>query len=100
VKAIKEFDRIYSLHLTCFTGQLKDAWERCGVSKLLSSKHECPIEDLELDLQNTIYLSPDSEDILDSFDPEITNFIVGGIVDRSVTKNMTYEKAKAMGVRC
>jgi len=59
-----------------------------------------PIEEIkDFDAENTIYLSPDAEETLSDFDPN-TNFIIGGIVDRSVNKNLTYEKAEMLGVRC
>lgn len=41
-----------------------------------------------MDYSNTIYLSPDADDILFDFNDQ-TNFIIGGLIDRSVVKNAT-----------
>ena len=98
---IKSFDLIYSLYLLSFTGKVKEDWERVGVSKQLQTTCES-IEDIANDsfLENTIYLSPDAEETLSEFDIDNTNFIIGGIVDRSVTKNLTYDRAKELNIRC
>ena len=52
-----------------------------------------------LDKENTIYLSPDAEEILETFDSKNTNFIIGGIVDRTVHKGLTFKRAKEVGVK-
>ena len=83
-----------------FHGDLKDTWERWGVSKLISSRTPDKLEEIkDLDYKNTIYLSPDAEEVLQDFDIETTHFIIGGIVDRSVNKNLSFEKANKVGIR-
>ena len=48
--------------------------------------------------ENTIYLSPDSEIPLLDFDIEITNFILGGLIDRTVVKNATKNKFESLKI--
>ncbi|XP_072010565.1 tRNA methyltransferase 10 homolog B isoform X2 [Engystomops pustulosus] len=53
-------------------------------------------EDSFLDLfplETIIYLTPDSENVLEDIDPTKI-YIVGGLVDESVQKKVTYQKAK------
>jgi tRNA (guanine9-N1)-methyltransferase len=49
-------------------------------------------------LQNIVYLSSDSEDILDELDPSAT-YVIGGIVDRNRFKGITHEKAQKLNLR-
>ncbi len=45
-----------------------------------------------MDWTKTIYLSPDAPDILTDFDLS-TNFIIGGLIDRTVVKNASLSQA-------
>jgi tRNA (guanine9-N1)-methyltransferase len=49
-------------------------------------------------LQNLIYLSSDSENILEELDPSAT-YVIGGIVDRNRYKGITHEKAQKLNLR-
>jgi tRNA (guanine9-N1)-methyltransferase len=50
------------------------------------------------DKERVIILSPDSDCVLHSFDKN-SIYVIGGIVDRSVRKFQTLERAKALGIR-
>jgi len=51
-----------------------------------------------IDIKNNIfYLSADSENNIDSIDNDAT-YIIGGIVDRNKYKNLTFNKAKQLGI--
>ncbi|MBN3299972.1 TM10B methyltransferase, partial [Amia calva] len=43
--------------------------------------------------ESVVYLTPDSEDVLEHVDPEKV-YILGGLVDESVQKKLTYQKAR------
>ena len=45
-----------------------------------------------IDWNKTIYLSPDAEDTLYDFDDD-TNFVIGGLVDRTVIKQASLDKS-------
>ena len=61
---------------------------------------DCFGEDKEYKIrwQNTIYLSPDSDVPLLDFDVDQTNFILGGLIDRTVVKNATKLKHQALNI--
>ncbi|XP_053321774.1 tRNA methyltransferase 10 homolog B [Spea bombifrons] len=49
-------------------------------------------------LETIIYLTPDSENVLEAIDPENV-YVLGGLVDESVQKKLTYRKACESGVQ-
>lgn len=49
-------------------------------------------------LESLIYLTPDAEQALNTVDPEKV-YILGGLVDESIQKKISYLKAKASGIR-
>ncbi|PIN01223.1 tRNA methyltransferase [Handroanthus impetiginosus] len=48
--------------------------------------------------ENLVYLTADSENILDELDPKAI-YIIGGLVDRNRWKGITMKKAKEQGIR-
>eukprot|EP00826_Nyctotherus_ovalis_P014742 TRINITY_DN14132_c0_g1_i1.p1 TRINITY_DN14132_c0_g1~~TRINITY_DN14132_c0_g1_i1.p1 ORF type:complete len:121 (-),score=19.65 TRINITY_DN14132_c0_g1_i1:68-430(-) len=62
-----------------------------GSSKWPIQVYEDNISTLSLP-SNTLYLSPDAEDVLDDYDSS-TSFIIGGIVDKSVASCVSLNKA-------
>lgn len=73
--------------------------EKQGAISWPVHKHEEAIEDIVRSSKFTkefIYLSPDAEDELDTVDPEKFIYIIGGFVDRTVQKFMSYNKASAL----
>ena len=99
-KFMKDFELIYSIYLTSFTGKIKETWERVGLSKFYQVKEENLSEIVDDSLfENTIYLSPDAEETLLEYDTEATSFIIGGIVDRTINKYLTLQRAKELNIR-
>jgi len=68
-----------------------------GSSKWLIKSYEEDIGTLSLPV-NTLYLSPDAEDVLKDYD-EHTSFIIGGIVDKSVSSCASLHKASLCKIR-
>jgi tRNA (guanine9-N1)-methyltransferase len=73
-----------------------------GLSKINCSNWEMRIHSetyLELfEKERLVYLTADSNTVIDSFDPQ-TVFIIGGIVDHNRHKMLTYNKASAQNIR-
>lgn len=46
-----------------------------------------------------VYFSPDAEEALDAIDSSKV-YVIGGLVDRSIAKNQSLNRANSMGVRC
>ncbi|KAM4808260.1 tRNA methyltransferase 10 homolog B [Rhinophrynus dorsalis] len=49
-------------------------------------------------LENIIYLTPDSDNALEDIDPQKV-YVLGGLVDESVQKKLTYHKARENGLQ-
>ncbi len=49
-------------------------------------------------LNDLVYLTADSEETVNVLDPSKV-YIIGGIVDRNRYKGLTFEKAKAIGIK-
>jgi Trm5-related predicted tRNA methylase len=52
-----------------------------------AAKEVLKAEGVCLQSEHTVYLSPDAEEALTEFDTEVTNFIIGGLIDRTIVKN-------------
>ncbi|CAM6007910.1 unnamed protein product [Sphagnum balticum] len=88
------------LSLTGCTGDIHTQLEKIsGFNNWLLHKQErsylSVFEDRKEDL---VYLTADSENILESLDP-CKIYIVGGLVDRNRWKGVTLEKAKSQGIQ-
>ena len=46
-----------------------------------------------------VYFSPDATEILDTIDPTKV-YVIGGLVDRSIAKNQSLDRASSLGVQC
>jgi tRNA (guanine9-N1)-methyltransferase len=48
--------------------------------------------------EQLVFLSPDADEPLDTLDPSLV-YVIGGLVDSSVQKRQSFEKAKSVGAR-
>ncbi|ETI40532.1 hypothetical protein F441_14008 [Phytophthora nicotianae CJ01A1] len=92
-----QLDRLISLHLASCTPELAVIFTQHGVPSWKMGRHEEPLEHL-YDSDKLVYLSPDSDNVLEQLDPAYA-YVVGGIVDRSVRKGETKTKAATRGIR-
>ncbi|KAM9330655.1 tRNA methyltransferase 10 homolog B [Gastrophryne carolinensis] len=66
------------------------------VNYLVESTEDCFLD--LFPLESIIYLTPDSENVLVDFDP-CKVYVLGGLVDESIQKKVTYHKAKENGLQ-
>ncbi|KAE9035037.1 hypothetical protein PR003_g8041 [Phytophthora rubi] len=90
-------DNLVSLHLASYTQDLAAVCAQHGALSWKIERHEEPLEKL-YDAEEIVYLSPDSDNVLETIDPACV-YVVGGIVDRSVRKGQTISKAAERGVQ-
>ena len=94
------------LCLSSVNGIIKEKLEKIqGFSKWYAEHYESDfmsmnVEDSSYHYQNDhiIYLSADAEEVLTELDPSYL-YVIGGIVDRNRYKNLTFDKAKRLGIR-
>lgn len=56
------------------------------------------IEAFEVQKENLVYLTADSENVLDELDPKAI-YVIGGLVDRNRWKGITMKKAEEQGIK-
>ncbi|CBI23531.3 unnamed protein product, partial [Vitis vinifera] len=65
---------------------------------IIEKENQSYIEALQDEKHNLVYLTADSETILDELDPKKI-YIVGGLVDRNRWKGITMKKAQEQGIQ-
>lgn len=91
----------FNYHLCGYTNDLKFEFERMGSKYWHVNLHENYFyenENLMKYKNDLIYLSPDSPNTLEDFADNAV-FIVGGFVDKPVSKNRTLFKANELGIK-
>ncbi|SCU79240.1 LANO_0A05556g1_1 [Lachancea nothofagi CBS 11611] len=84
--------------VTSFDKRLKQRFERdLGDSNYDDWKHFEFTEDAKLPSENVVYLTADTDEILETLEPG-TTYIVGGIVDKNRHKLLCYNKARELGI--
>ena len=68
--------------------QIKESFDGRAVQKT----DEIQTQKYSIDWNKTYYLSPDANETLIDFD-EDANFVIGGLIDRTVIKQASYAKA-------
>lgn len=70
-----------------------------GFNKWVIEKETRPyIEALKDQKENLVYLTADSENVLEELDSK-SIYIIGGLVDRNRFKGLTMDKAKEQGIK-
>jgi len=91
----------FNFHLCGYTNELKYEFERMGSKYWHVNFHEnffYQNKELMEDINNIVYLTPDSPNNLENI-KEDSIFIIGGFVDKPVSKNRTLFKANSMNIR-
>eukprot|EP00261_Vitis_vinifera_P004166 XP_002270008.3 PREDICTED: tRNA (guanine(9)-N1)-methyltransferase [Vitis vinifera] len=88
------------LWLTGCNGKMGSQLQRLpGFDKwIIEKENQSYIEALQDEKHNLVYLTADSETILDELDPKKI-YIVGGLVDRNRWKGITMKKAQEQGIQ-
>lgn len=92
----------YNLHVINFKGMIKELAEKRLMTKWKVTFEPRSllnlIEDDAFDGRDVVYLSPDAEEELEHFDKE-TIYVIGGLVDASVSLLHTKKKARDLGIK-
>eukprot|EP01031_Cornospumella_fuschlensis_P039847 gene39847-48521_t len=74
-----------------------DSLQKQGLDHWFVDKHSEGAEQI-FPKDKLVYLSPDATEVLETIESDKV-YVIGGIVDRSVKKNLTLDKAKLHGLR-
>lgn len=87
------------LWLTGCNGEMEKQLQRLpGFDKwIIEKENRSYMEALNEQKENLVYLTADSESVLDELDPE-KYYIIGGLVDRNRWKGITMKKAQEQGI--
>ncbi|KAM7270809.1 hypothetical protein ACFE04_030023 [Oxalis oulophora] len=88
------------LYLTGCNGEMETQLNRLpGFDKwMIEKENRSYIEALSDQKENLVYLTADSENVLDELDPK-SIYIIGGLVDRNRWKGITMKKAEEQGIK-
>ena len=88
----------FAVHLCSYTGKIKELMDAKGCCNWIAYLHSEDLQNLTILPKNLYYLSPDADEELETFD-ETTSFIIGGLVDRTVTSCTSLIKAKSCNIK-
>lgn len=86
-----------SLHLASYQGELATLLDQSGCQSWKVHRHNPPVEKV-FDVSELVYLTPDSPNDLTELDKSSV-YVIGGIIDRTRTKRISFDKAEACGIR-
>ncbi|KAI8585554.1 guanine-1-methyltransferase-domain-containing protein [Geranomyces variabilis] len=94
------------MHLTSFTGLIKQALSRSDPNHTNWATSKCPAEFHAEDLmtafpaarENVVYLTADSPNTIDTLE-EGTVYVIGGLVDKNRYPGLCFKKAQDLGLR-
>ncbi|KAJ3153174.1 tRNA methyltransferase 10 [Geranomyces variabilis] len=94
------------MHLTSFTGLIKQALSRSDPNHTNWATSKCPAEFHAEDLitafpaarENVVYLTADSPNTIETLD-EDTVYVIGGLVDKNRYPGLCFKKAQDLGLR-
>jgi len=98
VGIVKKSKNPFALHFCQYDGPIKDIMDKMGTMSWPVYLHTEDISELSSLPENLFYLSPDAEETLGDFD-EKTSFIIGGLVDRTITTNASLYKANSCKIK-
>ncbi len=93
----KTIENPFAFHFCSYNGIIKDNLQAMGCHNWLVYHYENPFYELNI-FQDVIYLSPDSSEILKEVSKDKA-YIIGGLVDRPVSKNRSYYKASNLNIK-
>lgn len=98
--AVRDLRSPIQLHLTSVNAENASlrALEAIGMRGWLIHVHDKPVWDL-FDINQLVILSPDAQEDLEDVQEDLV-YVIGGIVDRSVTKLQSLEQAQQHGAIC
>lgn len=91
----KEYAMPPKLHITDYRGEAGRVLNLAGAGQWLVHRHEEPLGQV-FGERKLVYLSPDAEEPLAELDGDAV-YVIGGIVDRTVSANVSRDKAARLG---
>ena len=105
MKAIKHINDPPSIHLCSFGGQAQTQLEKMGYQYWPLTVHTEDISEVGHKLgKKLVYLSPDAEEPLEKVEKGTlfyytdTAYILGGLIDRSIIKNASVNRARSFDI--
>jgi len=98
LSSIRSSKNPFALHFSSYHGEIKKIMNELGCTKWIAYFYEEDLAQIKDLPKNLFYLSPDADEVLETFD-ETTSFIIGGLVDRTVTSCVSLNKAKSCGIK-
>jgi tRNA (guanine9-N1)-methyltransferase len=97
----KKVDNPFAFHFCSYSGELRKYLEHMGSKNWLIYTHEPSLPDIEEFAtqfeDKMVYLSPDSDNVLDTINKN-TLYIIGGLVDKPVSRNQSLSRAKVYNI--
>lgn len=94
MKAIKHIEDPPGIHLCSVGGLVEKQYEKMGYQYWTLESHKEDILDVaEIYNKKLVYLSPDAPDPLQTIEAD-TAYVIGGLVDRTVKKNASLNRAR------
>jgi tRNA (guanine9-N1)-methyltransferase len=95
----KKVDVPFAFHFCSYRGELKQYLEDMGCANWFIHKYEKSLPEIEeFTKYDLVYLSPDSENILEEVNKN-TVYIIGGLVDKPISRNQSLYRAKLFNIR-
>merc|ERR1740129_624042 len=96
--ANRRADNPISLHI-CASKEWEALFKKNGCMNLKAHIHYKPITEA-FSTEEIIYLSPDAEEELTYPLDRKAVYVIGGIIDKTVIKNLSLDRAKSLKVKC
>jgi tRNA (guanine9-N1)-methyltransferase len=100
VSSLKKMTKLVNLNFCPMVGKIKEECDKMGLNKWIVNHYEKSLAELEVFKgKPIIYLSPDGPEELTDVQEDCV-YVIGGLVDKSVKKNASLNRAKALGIKC
>lgn len=94
---MKQTGAFLSLHMTSFSTSIQELCNGMNLPAWKVHLHPEPLHEI-FDRDSIVYLSPDSENVLQHVDPNAV-YVIGGIADRSVRKGESKSRADDLKIK-
>lgn len=98
INVVKKSEHPIHLNICSYKGDIKVEGDKMGFDKVNISYHDDPVENVFHNVKGQlVYLSPDAEDVIESFEADNV-YIIGGLVDNMIQKNRSMNRANELNI--